>query len=301
MREEILLIDDAATVHQLVKTQLGRRFNIHSTYDGKSGLIAAAKDKPDLILLDVGMPAIHGFEVCRRLKADRATRSIPVVFLTAARSVSDCIRGLEAGACDYITKPFRPAELQARVRAALRTHKELGEMTQKAMVDEMTGLFDRTYFETQLDIGLAAAGRTGKPLGCILVDIDQMHVVNGAFGRKLGDQMLYAVSQSLSQTARREDVLCRFGGDEFALLMPDASASALAVYAERIRLAVRSAAVCDAQWVIEVTASLGVSLSGLPNEIPLVSATQEALSQAKQAGGDCISFAGNVMGLRAAA
>ena len=290
MREVILLIDDSAPVHQLVKAHLSPRFEILSAYDGKTGLTVAAKKRPDLILLDVKMPAIQGYEFCRQLKADRVTRSIPVVFLTAACTVGERIRGLDAGACDYITKPFQPAELRARIRAVLRAQRALNEMSQNTMVDEMTRLFGRRYFETQLDAGLAAAQRTGRPLGCILVDIDHMHAVNGAFGRELGDQMLYAVSQSLSQTSRREDLLCRFGGDEFAVLVPDAKASALGMYAERVRLAVRSAVLCDAERVIQVTASLGVSLSSWNDRISVLPASEEALCRAKQAGGDCIRF-----------
>jgi diguanylate cyclase (GGDEF)-like protein len=290
MREVILLIDDTAAIHHLVKASLSPRFEILSAYDGKNGLIAASKHRPDVILLDVDMPAIQGYAVCGQLKGDRATRAIPVVFLTASRSVGERIRGLDAGACDYIIKPFAPEELRARVGAVLRSQKALREMTRNTMVDEMTGLFDRRYFETQLDAGLAGAGRTGRPLGCMLLDIDQMQAVNGAFGRELGDQMLRAVSKCLLQASRREDVVCRYGGDEFALLVPDASASALGTYAERVRLAVRSTVQCDSQRVIQVTASLGVALSSLTDGISVVPATEEALSRAKQAGGDRVRF-----------
>lgn len=301
MREVILLIDDTAAIHQLVKAQLSPHFEILSAYDGKTGLLAAAENKPDLVLLDIEMPGMQGYEVCRQLKEDRITRAIPVVFLSAARSVNARVRGLDAGACDYITKPFQPEDLRARLRAALRTHRALEEMMNNTMIDEMTSLFDRKYFETQLDAELATARRTGRPIGCILVDIDHMRAVNGAFGREIGDQMLYAVSQCLSKTSRREDVLCRFAGDDFGVLVPDAKASTLRAYAERFRLAVRSAIVCDGRQVIRVTASLGVSLSSLADDISLVLATEEALHQAKQAGGDCIRFAQKNAGAKAAA
>jgi diguanylate cyclase (GGDEF)-like protein len=301
MRKVILLIDDSAAVHQVVKAYLSPRFDIVSAYDGKTGLVAAEKSKPELILLDVAMPAIGGFEVCRQLKADRVTRSIPVMFLTAAHSVAERIRGLEAGACDYITKPFEPTELRARVRAVLRTQKALDQMVQNTMVDELTGLFDRRYFEAQLDAGLAAARRTGKPLGCILVDIDEMHVVNGAFGRELGDQMLCAVSRCLTEICRREDVLCRFGGDRFVVLVPAAKVSSLRIFAERVRMAVRAAVLCDASRVIRVKASVGVSLSSVTDGISVLPATEEALARAKQDGGDCIRFGRKLLQLRSAA
>ncbi|MEA2735889.1 MAG: hypothetical protein QOE14_2340 [Humisphaera sp.] len=301
MRKVILLIDDSPSIHQIVKVHLSPRFEIVSAYDGKTGLTAAGKKMPDLILLDVEMPALRGYEVCRQLKANRVTRSIPVVFVTAANTVEERIQGLDAGACDYISKPFEPAELGARIRAALRAHRALDEMSQNAMVDELTGLFDRRYFETLLDTALATARRTGRPLGCVLVDVDQMHVVNGAFGRALGDQMLHAVSQCLLQASRRDDVLCRFGGDEFAVLVPEANASTLGIYAERIRHAVRSAVLCDARRLIKVTASLGVSLLSLTDGISVLPATEEALCRAKGAGGDCIRFGHRSVELSAAA
>ena len=119
MRDVILLIDDSTLIHKLVKVFLSPPFDVISAYDGRSGLIAAAEHRPDLILLDVEMPDIRGYEVCRRLKADRGTHEIPVIFLTSASEISERAHGLEAGACDYIEKSFDPADFYARICAAL--------------------------------------------------------------------------------------------------------------------------------------------------------------------------------------
>jgi len=159
------------------------------------------------------------------------------------------------------------------------------------MVDPLTGLFDRKYFDEKLDAGLAGSQRTGRPLGCILVHIDRMEAVNGAFGRELGDEMLRAVSERLLQTSRREDVPCKFGDDDFAILVTDADPASLRIYAEHIRLAIRSAVVDDAERVIQVTASLGVSISD-GDSVPLLQAAQAALCHACEAGGDQAAFHG---------
>ena len=122
MPNTILVIDDSTDVHSLVKVRLGKEdLVIHCVSDGASGLTAARQLRPDVILLDVDMPVLDGFGVCVELKSDSATRDIPVIFLTGAASTDDKIRGLELGAVDYVTKPFDPAELRARVRASLRT------------------------------------------------------------------------------------------------------------------------------------------------------------------------------------
>lgn len=298
----ILVIDDMPAIHELVKAHLsGHSFEVSGAYDGKTGLITAERSKPDLILLDVDMPVMQGFEVCRHLKARRETRSIPVIFLTAANSVDDRIRGFDAGACDYITKPFDGADLRARVRAALRAKRALDELSDTTMVDEMTQLFDRKYFETQLDAALSASRRSSKPLGVILVDIDKMHAVNGAFGSDLADQMLRTVSQSLMHTCRREDVLCRFGGDVFAVLVRDSKPSILAQYAERIRVAVRSAVLYDDHRVIQVTGSVGVSVSSPKVNVLLVGEAEEAVTRAKMSGGDCVRTSRELTALSAAA
>src|SRR6185369_4418008 len=119
------------------------------------------------------MPDMDGFEVCRRLKAQPATMNIPIVFLTGAGSTDEKIRGLNLGAVDYVTKPFEPAELRARVRASLRTKYLLDLLTQKAMIDGLTGLWNRKYFDQRLESEIALRQRVTSPLSLIMVDVDR--------------------------------------------------------------------------------------------------------------------------------
>lgn len=285
---KVLVIDDAVAVHRLIRTHLSeQRFEVISAYDGKSGLAVATAAEPDLILLDVDMPVLNGYEVCRRLKANSVTRPVPVLFLTAAATVDQKVRGLDVGACDYIAKPFEPAELRARVRAALRTRNAVLTLAQNSMIDELTGLFDRKYFEARLDAELASSRRSGLPLGCAIVDIDHMASVNGAFGRELGDDMLHAAGEAVLQTCRREDVVCRRGGDEFAILAAKTDMRTLHELADRVCAAVRSATLISPQQVIQVTASVGAAVSRLSEGPSIVQEAEAALRTAQQAGGDC--------------
>jgi putative two-component system response regulator len=145
MARAILLADDSIPLHRLVKHQLAAdQITVHSAYDGESALAMAASHRPDLILLDVDLPQLDGFEACRRLGTNPATTNIPIIFLTADSITADKVKGLELGAIDYITKPFRPEELRARIRAALRCKHDLDTAT---MIDGLTGLWNSAYFQ----------------------------------------------------------------------------------------------------------------------------------------------------------
>ena len=246
------------------------------------------------------MPATQGFEICRQLKIDRLTRSIPVIFLTGVFTVEATIFGLECGAIDYLTKPFHPSELQARIRAALRTKSEVDRSLEFNIHDELTDMFDHKYFEMRLETELAVARRSGRPLGCILLDIDDMALVNTWFGRSVGDDVLRGVGQALLTVCRHEDVVCRFDEDEFGALISDANATAMAELAERARTAVRNVTSIYRDRAVQVTASVGFALSRFSVGTSIVSEAQDALDRAKTAGGDCVRAGRELAELRLA-
>jgi two-component system cell cycle response regulator len=286
---KVLIIDDARALHALVKEHLGtHNFEVLSAYDGVSGLATAMDHRPDIILLDVDMPALSGFEVCQWLKANSATRPIPILFLSAASTLDHKIQGLDLGAVDYLTKPFEPAELRARVRAALRTKVSADVLAQNSFVDETTGLFDRKYFDTRVEADLALARRTGRALGCILADIDKMGAVNTAFGRKVGDDLLRVIGHSLHKMCRIEDVVARFDSDEFGFLVSDADPEILQEVAERVRIAVSTTSLDHLGQIIQVTASIGYALTHFSTGVSIVVETQSALFRARAAGRNCV-------------
>ncbi len=200
MTQRVLVIDDSKNMHALIKARLaGEPVELHFCLSTAQGMMLASQVLPDLILLDVDMPEMDGFELCRRLKAQPATMNIPVVFLTGAGSTEDKIRGLELGAVDYVTKPFEPAELRARVRAALRTKYLLDLLNKKAMIDGLTGLWNRTFFDQTLAAQLSLSRRSGQPLSIVIADLDHFKEINDRCGHLTGDEAL------------RVSITCSFG------------------------------------------------------------------------------------------
>ncbi|HZL37241.1 MAG TPA: diguanylate cyclase [Tepidisphaeraceae bacterium] len=292
MTQKVLLIDDSAPIHGLVRTRLrSEPVELHFAFNGEEGLTMALAVLPDLILLDVDMLRPDGFEVCRRLKADSRTMNIPVVFLSSAGSTEDKIRGLDLGAVDYVLKPFDPAELRARVRASLRTKYLMDLLSAKAMIDGLTGLWNRAYFDVRLVSELAITRRTGQPLSCVIADIDRLKQINDTYGHPAGDEVLRAVGQVLMEGSRQEDTVCRYGGEEFAILAPNSAATGAALLANRLRQAIERHSLTHNGVEIRVTCSMGIA--DLRGTAPpcVVEMADRALYEAKQMGRNRVAIA----------
>jgi diguanylate cyclase (GGDEF)-like protein len=285
MSNSILLIDDSPEIHTLVKVRLSKeQVVLHSAHDGTAGLEAARNLQPDLILLDVGLPGRDGFAICAELKSDRRTANIPIIFLTGATSTDEKIRGLELGATDYVVKPFEPAELRARVRAALRTKNLVELLSRKAMIDGLTGLWNRAYLDAHMAIELAAARRNQTPLACIMADIDQFKSINDTYGHGFGDDVLRSIAATLTECCRVTDIVCRYGGEEFTILLPDTAIAPATEIAERLRGRIERTPLLFRDSPVRVTCSFGVA--NLDERVPpsLLELADEALYLAKNAG-----------------
>jgi PleD family two-component response regulator len=216
----VLVIDDSPEIHQLLKVRLrGEGLVLLHATDPVEGLRLARSVVPDLILLDQDMPTMTGLEACRALKADPVTSHVPIVFLTGAASVTDRVAGLDAGAVDYIGKPFDPLELRARVRATLRTKRYQDLLMLRAQLDWLTGLRNRAYFDTRLADEVMAARRHGRLVSLILLDLDHFKSINDRFGHPFGDRVLQKVGDVLLDGARVTDAPCRYGGEEFGIVL----------------------------------------------------------------------------------
>jgi diguanylate cyclase (GGDEF)-like protein len=238
---------------------------------------------PDLILLDVDMPDPNGFEVCRRLKLNEVLANTPIVFLTGAGTTEEKIRGLELGALDYITKPFDPAELRARVRAALRLKFMMDLLARKAQIDALTGLWNRRYFDQRFEAELSLACRGKRPLAVLMIDLDRFKSINDNHGHPAGDEMLRRIAQVLAQSVRTEDVVCRYGGEEFAIIAPGISSGA-ADLSERLRAVVERHEV--------MTVSIGWAASVAQPDQSLLQSADAALGRAKKAGRNRVESGG---------
>lgn len=284
MSQKVLIIDDAEAVHRLVKARLSdERLEVHSAFDSESGLKAASAVQPDLILLDVNLGPADGFRVCRDLKADPMTMAIPLIFLTAATDTEHKIRGLELGAVDYITKPFDAAELRARVRATLRTKYLMDLLEKRAMIDGLTGLWNRACFERRLPAEISLARRAEHPLSCVVLDVDHFKSVNDRFGHRCGDAVLAGVANLMSSRCRAEDAACRYGGEEFVMLLPNTGPAGAAVLAEDLRKSIEQNSFAHDGQSVRVTCSMGVA-GGIGADMTLFERADKALYQAKSAG-----------------
>jgi len=232
----ILVIDDADDIHRLLKKKLeDEGYEVCSAYGGQEGIDSARRSLPSLILLDLTMPDVDGFEVLRDLKGDEATMHAPIILLSGSNETQDIIMGLELGAADFVKKPFDFAELRARVRSAIRIHKLLGLLAQRAQIDGLTGLWNRAYFDSRLESELSEASRTGAPLSLAMCDIDHFKAINDLYGHPAGDAVLEGFARLLIEELRKHDVACRYGGEEFAVIFANTSESDAARVLERIR------------------------------------------------------------------
>jgi len=256
----VLVIDDSEPIHKLIEARLTPEgLNVSSELDGERGVERAVAEKPDLILLDIDLPDVDGFEVCRQLKDHPDTKDIPVIFLTGTTSTESKVRGLDLGAVDYVTKPFDQVELRARVRAALRTKRLQDLLEHQSFLDGLTGLWNRAYLDQRAESELNIARRYGRPVSLILLDIDHFKMINDTHGHLFGDIVLQGTAECLPIYARRSDIVTRYGGEEFAILLADTGLRPAAYVAERLRIAVESKSFEAHGKPVNVTASFGVA------------------------------------------
>ena len=290
---KILVIDDSEDTLTVVKTRLAHEgHDILCAGGGREGLETAGREGPDLVLLDVDMPDMTGFEVCRRLKSDAATCSIPVIFLSGSGGTDDKVEGLDLGAVDFVTKPFDAFELRARVRAALRTNQLQDLLRQHALIDPLTELPNRRALDKRLRQEWARLLRHGGHLALIMADLDRFKKINDTFGHPAGDEALRQVAHLLAGGCRESDMPVRYGGEEFVVVAPETTAQAAADFADRLRMSICSQPLQVHGKALSITASFGVAGNeGLKVPEELVQAADEALYRAKSAGRNCVKTA----------
>jgi len=258
--------------------------------DATEGMAQAIAASPDLILLDLDMPGTDGMTLCRQLKADLTLAHIPVIFLTGTLDTATKVQAFDLGAVDYVTKPFDAVELKARVRAALRTKRYHDLLVTKAQIDALTGLWNRGRFNVQLASELSALERHGHPVSLLLLDIDHFKSINDRFGHPFGDLVLQRVARVLTDASRETDVVCRYGGEEFAVILRHTEAAGARVIAERMRGTIEAEVFLAGQQSVPVTASFGVAGSDTAESVAkttgeaLLKTADQALYAAKSNG-----------------
>ena len=298
----ILIVDDNEDNVDLLQARLESwGYQTCTAGDGEAALASVEASAPDLILLDVMMPKIDGFEVARRIKANKSLPFIPIIMQTALDSTEQKVQGLGSGADDYVTKPIEFAELQARLNSMLRIktlqedlaerERELREMNDKLLqisqTDGLTGLDNRRHIEERLREMYEHSSRLNEPLSCVMCDLDKFKSVNDTYGHQAGDAVLRQFAQILRSEAREIDRVGRYGGEEFILLLPGTVLDAGVHFSERLRAAIEAHTFTFDGGSLKRTASIGVS--GWPhpritNCDSLVKAADDALYVAKETG-----------------
>ncbi|TAM59176.1 diguanylate cyclase [bacterium] len=238
----IVIIDDEDEMLQLERLTLeALPSRVHAYRSAEEALGAMRRNPPDVIVTDVMLPGMSGTELLAALRAEPTTRHVPVVLVTARGAVSERVLGLDLGAADYIAKPFYPAELRARVAAALRAkaleselREEHVELAQAAYTDALTGAANRRAFEDALEAAVAFSARTLRPLSLLYIDLDRFKDLNDSLGHAEGDRALQRLSRVLLTAVRGTDTVARIGGDEFALVLLGCDRTAAERFAQRL-------------------------------------------------------------------
>lgn len=293
---KILIADDESTMRMLLASRLTRLgYQVEVAHNGDQAWESLqAPDAAEIAILDWMMPGATGVELCRKLRARREVPYVYIILLTGNDSLSDLVAGMEAGADDYMTKPFNPAELNARLRAGRRIldlQREL--LTAKSQLeilanhDALTNLWNRRMILARFDEEIARAGRTSQPLGAILLDIDHFKQVNDRFGHATGDEVLQQVAKRLKESIRPYDCVGRYGGEEFLIVAVDCTMTDSLRVAERVRQLIAGAPMITASGAIAITASFGVSSARMGEAVDpkaLIGAADRALYRAKELG-----------------
>jgi diguanylate cyclase (GGDEF)-like protein len=232
----LLIVDDEKQNRSLLTELLRAEYHVILAKNGVQALERAQEHTPDLILLDVLMPEMDGYAVIRALKEDDRTRDIPVIFITALDSAEDEEKGLELGAVDYISKPFRPSIVRARIRNHLQSVHQRRLLEQLALIDSLTEIPNRRRFAQVLEHEWRRCMRNNLPLSLIVIDVDNFKQFNDSHGHAAGDVVLRNIAQTLFHDLRRAgDFVARYGGEEFVVLLPDAAEDGARALAEQMR------------------------------------------------------------------
>ena len=295
-KQKILIVDDTVFNIKLLTTALEDDYDISIATNGKDALsIAHSNNPPDIILLDIMMPEMDGYEVCQRLKQEKDTRDIPIIFVTALQDGKSEEHGLRLGAIDYVTKPFSIPIVKAKIKNHLELKRYKDLLKESSNIDGLTQIANRRSFDQALEIETKRARRSGSYLSVLMVDIDYFKKYNDTYGHLEGDECLRKVARAMKTSLNRPgDMVARWGGEEFAILLPDTDKKSAIFIAEKLRKAVLDLAIVHETSLVEkvVTVSIGVATSDPADHSSyekLLEQSDNALYKAKETGRNRVS------------
>ncbi|MDR3229812.1 MAG: diguanylate cyclase [Synergistaceae bacterium] len=285
----VLVVDDERSNLAVLDRILSSEYTVFAAKSGEEALERAERDRPDLILLDIIMPGMDGFDVLAKLKESLETKNIPVIIITELSGEEVEERGFFLGAVDYITKPFKNAIVQARVRTHIQILHQFRTIERLGLMDPLTDIPNRRSFDNHIGLEWRRCIRERRPISFLMMDLDAFKTYNDTYGHPQGDALLKAVAKIFASAARRSsDLPARLGGEEFGLLLPNTDLEGALVTAEKIRSDVENKKIPTVDGIVtSVTLSMGVT-SIVPTKSDAVSVfvakADENLYKAKRAG-----------------
>ena len=303
----LLIVEDSPADAKLFKSLLNSlACNIVTVHSGEEALSICNNNKIDIIILDMLLPGLDGYEVVKKIKENASTQSTQVIVVTSLHDIESKIRGYEYGVDDYLVKPINFNEFRARVNSLIKKKAYYDGLmsnyeaaVQAAITDKLTGVYNNGYFQHFLKNELKQAERQRYPVSLMMVDVDNFKLVNDRQGHLAGDKLLKDIALKMRQNIREIDVLARFGGDEFSVILPYTPKETAAAIAERIRLAIETcvAGVND-QDSISVSLSIGVADydHGVETAQDVIQKADKALYEAKFKGKNNVCMAADPFG-----
>ena len=295
-KPKILAVDDDRLNINMLIGLLRDEYDVLAAINGTMGLKAAGRTNPDLILLDITMPDMNGYEVLAELKADPLTKDIPVIFITGLTDAEDEAKGLDMGASDYVSKPFNATVVKARIRTQLRLKQQADQLAAYAFMDGLTGIPNRRSFDDKAAEEFERCLRNQMDFGLILLDVDHFKFYNDHYGHAQGDDCLKSVASAIASGAASNDgFAARYGGEEFVVLLPSASAVSCQSVAESLRSDIWALNIDHAASPVadRVTSSFGVAVGQPSNSTSIeqiLERADEGLYECKASGRNCVSL-----------
>jgi diguanylate cyclase (GGDEF)-like protein len=289
-KPKLLVVDDQPINIQVMHQVFGGDYQVFMATSGTQALSICQTNPPDLVLLDIVMPGMDGFEVCTELKANDATCNIPVIFVTAHTDAAQETHGLSLGAVDFIAKPVNPAVVRARVKTQLTLKFQSDLLRKLVFLDGLSGVFNRRYFDQQLGVEWARSTRSSSPLSAIMIDVDHFKLYNDHYGHQAGDDCLRQIAMALKACLKRPaDLVARYGGEEFGCILPDTAFDDAMGLANEMERKVRALGIPhEASSVARVvTVSVGVAtrtVDSVDDAVAMIGLADAQLYDAKQSG-----------------
>jgi len=292
-KKTILIVDDTIAILNILNDIL-EDYDVIDATNGEDALQIIEEENIDLILLDIVMPNMDGYEVCSRLKANKQTADIPVIFITAKTDEDSIAKAYEVGGADFVTKLIKPRELLSRVKKELKMQDMVEELKLLASTDPMTKLYNRRYFSKISEYTVNLAKRDEKDISIVILDIDDFKHINDTYGHHIGDEVIISLANILLKNKRKSDIVCRYGGEEFVLLLPNTSFEGAKIVAQKLQQDTEQFVLELADnFKINFTISLGVAYVDItqPRAIEVaIKYADEALYRAKNSGKNKVCY-----------